>query len=582
MIRPPQSSGVVLRPTPKNYYLEQDKIRPPAETVAWVKERFALLGDDVLKKTLRIDTGRLDIPVYISLCGPAALNLTKNAKQMGKGASAVQAEASALMELAERFSFFHFFNHTEFTLARAAEIAEPKMPSRLAAEALYHPNETISQAVDAFEMLPQTWAWARNLTLDREEMIPLGWFYAINEYNGPAAGNCLEEAILQGMCEVVERHVSALVTENRLKTPAIDQSTISDPLAGELLQKFKDAGIKVWLKDFSCGMGIPSVGALCYDPSTFPHKSEIVYTAGTATSPVKALIRALTEVAQLAGDFDKKTSYEVSALPKFTGLEEAQYVMEADRTVSLASLPDISSGDLAEEVKACTASLADSGFPVYSLKMNHPVLDVPVVYNIIPKAHFAKRTVDTNAVFHAAKLASQLFPLDLAEGVLRGLGNLNGAGYYVPFFRAIVLIRRGEPLPALDCLKRALVFNPPDEDKPSIYVQMAVALKDMGQYDKALSALYKAASYPDPHQEVFNLMGFCHFKLNEYEKAIEAFSLAVESDPAVAINYANIGVNLRRLGEDQKALVMFRHALDLDPELDFAQTHYHELTQANF
>lgn len=579
MIRPPQSSGVVLRPTPKTYDLEQDKIRPPAETVAWVKKRFSLMGKDVLKKTMRIDTGRLKIPVYISLCGPAALSLTQNAKQMGKGASSKQAEASALMELAERFSFFHFINHTEFTMARAAKIAAPKISSQLAVDALYHPPQTIDQAINAFEMLPQSWVWARNLTLDKEEMIPLSWFYAINEFNGPAAGNCVEEAVLQGLCEVVERHVSALVTENLLKTPAIDQATISDPLARELLHKFKAAGIKVWLKDFSCGLGIPSVGALCYDPVTFPQESEIVYTAGTATSPAKAMIRALTEVAQLAGDFNKKTSYEVSALPKFKSLQDAHYVIESDQLVSLDSLPDISSFDFAEEVKALSESLAKRGFKTYALNVTHPVLEVPVVYTIVPKAHFAQRTIGGNAIFHAAKLGSQLLPLEMAEEVLRKLGQLKAAGYYVPFFRAIVLLRRGEPLPALEYLEKALDLNPPDEDRGSIYVQIAVALKDMGQYEKALAALYKAASFPDPHQEVFNLMGFCHFKLNDYQKAIDAFSLAVESDPAVAINYANIGVNLRRLGEDQKAFVMFGHALDLDPELGFAQKHYHELKQ---
>jgi ribosomal protein S12 methylthiotransferase accessory factor len=51
--------------------------------------------------------------------------------------------------------------------------------------------------------------------------------------------------------------------------------------------------------------------------------------AGTATSPAKALIRALTEVAQLAGDFHLGTSYLVSALPKFSTLEEAAYVTDA-------------------------------------------------------------------------------------------------------------------------------------------------------------------------------------------------------------------------------------------------------------
>ncbi len=65
---------------------------------------------DVLARTVRIDTGRLDIPVYISLCGEDATRFTGTKKQMGKGATPQQSEASALMELMERFSFFSFIH----------------------------------------------------------------------------------------------------------------------------------------------------------------------------------------------------------------------------------------------------------------------------------------------------------------------------------------------------------------------------------------------------------------------------------------------------------------------------------------
>ena len=90
----------------KSYTYDQDKVLSPEETVAHVRERFASVDLDILDKTMRIDSGRLDIPVYISLCGTDAVPLTSTKKQMGKGNTVIQAEASALMELAERFSFF--------------------------------------------------------------------------------------------------------------------------------------------------------------------------------------------------------------------------------------------------------------------------------------------------------------------------------------------------------------------------------------------------------------------------------------------------------------------------------------------
>jgi ribosomal protein S12 methylthiotransferase accessory factor len=545
--------------------------------VRWVQEGLARLGQEVLRRVKRIDTGRLDIPVYISLCGEAATAMTGTQKQMGKGASPIQAEASALMELAERFSFFHFMRTTAFPWHTAGQAPGPVMDFARAAQALYHPQGDLERARRVYELLPQTWTWARNLADDRDEMLPLGWFYAINEYNGPAAGNCQEEAVLQSLCEVVERHVSAVVTLEKRPTPAIRRESITDPVSRELIAKFEAAGIEVFIKDFTCEMGIPSVAALCWDPSTFPQSSEIVYAAGTATSPAKALIRALTEVAQLAGDFHTYSNYKVSALPKFASMAEARYVTEAAGEVDLDSLPDLARDDLLDEVRACAAALAERGFTVYSLDVTHPVLQVPAVYTIIPGAHFAYRTTGTDVVFHAAKLASQLADPDQALTVLSAMAELADEAYYLHFFRALALINLERPEEALASLRVALALNPPAQDEASIHTQMGAALKDLGRFEEAKLALGRAAAFPEPHHEVFNLLGFCHYMLKEHEESIAAFERAIEIEPGLAINYANIGSNLRELGRLNEACKMYEHALELDAGLDFARDNLERL-----
>jgi ribosomal protein S12 methylthiotransferase accessory factor len=583
---PPDSSGIKLAPAPKIYSRELDKARPPAETVAWVRERFQEMGSQVLRETLRIDSGRLDIPVYMSRCGAAATALIGTAKQMGKGASPEQAEASALMELAERFSFFHFMRMTDFPLLtprQARQVAgEAVMDFAHIAHSLHHPPQDLDRALAVYEELPLTWAWARNLSEDREEFIPLGWFYAINEYNGPAAGNCLEEAVLQGLCEVVERHVSALVTLEQRKTPGIAPDRLDDLVAMELVAKFRQSGVEVVLKDFTCDLGIPSVAALCWDPSTFPEKSEIVYTAGTATSPAKALIRTLTEVAQLAGDFESGSNYMVSALPKFSDLEQAAYVTRATDNRLLGDLPDVSRPDFNEEIQACLEALGRRGYTVYSLDVTHPGLAVPTVYTIIPGAHFAERTTDSDVIFHAAKLASQLDDPELGGRVLAAMGKAAGDGqgsYYFSFFQALALIEDEQPEEALAALDQALAQNPPARDLPSVLTQRGVALKDLGRYAEAAEVLERAAGFPEPHQEVFNLLGFCFYQQKQYEQAMEAFARAIEIEPGQGINYANIGSCLRELGRTMEACQMYRHALDLDPELDFARDNLRRLSQ---
>ena len=103
---------ITLEDAYKTSTYDQDKIMSPEETVARFRRRLQSAGLDILDHTERIDNGRLDIPVYFSVCGRDARNIIGNKKQMGKGASPAQAEASAIRELAERFSFFSFFrNH---------------------------------------------------------------------------------------------------------------------------------------------------------------------------------------------------------------------------------------------------------------------------------------------------------------------------------------------------------------------------------------------------------------------------------------------------------------------------------------
>ena len=117
------SYKIELKDALKGYTYDQDKIMSPEETVAGFKEKTAKLNLDILSQTRRIDNGRLDIPVFFSECGSDAKDVVGTKKQMGKGGTPAQSEASAVMELAERFSFFsfmkkedHFFYRTQFLL----------------------------------------------------------------------------------------------------------------------------------------------------------------------------------------------------------------------------------------------------------------------------------------------------------------------------------------------------------------------------------------------------------------------------------------------------------------------------------
>jgi ribosomal protein S12 methylthiotransferase accessory factor len=570
------NSGIELRDCFKTYSHDQDKARTPAETIRWVRERLSGFRLNLLSRTLRIDTGRLDVPVFLSLCGDDATRLTGTKKQMGKGATPEQSEASALMELVERFSFFSFVRETPFLL-----LTWDKVPgSAVSAEALkrsIHDSRTPTDRCDSFlKGCPLRWAVARSLTENRDRWLPIDWFYLINEYNGPAAGNTLEEAILQSLCEVVERHVGSVIAYEERVTPRIDPSSVKDPAAVELLEKFHRNGIQLHLRDFSLNTGIPSVGVLAYDPANFPEKSEIVFAVGTTSSPEKSLCRALTEVAQLAGDFESRTSYRPT-LPKYKSLEEAAYLMAPGPTVAIRSLPDLSDDNLRVEIERCVGALRDIGLEVLVLDVTHPELQVPAVYTVIPGAHFLDHTRDTDFPQHMARTVIRGLPPESAAAQLERLHDLFGPRYDLTFFLAHGHELLGNVEKALGLFEEALRQKPDPREIASIYVHMASCRKELGDYRGALRALEYAERRNWELKEIYNLRGFCYYRLKEHHKAIEAFERAIELDPGSAIDYANIGSNLRELGHKEEAVRLYRMALELDPSIDFARENIQRL-----
>ncbi|RUM34612.1 MAG: hypothetical protein DSY50_06245, partial [Desulfobulbus sp.] len=103
-----QKKTLRLHKCRKKYTFDQDKACSPEETVERFLRRLKDAKLDILQGVERIDTGRLDIPVYFSVCGNDARDIIGTKKQMGKGSTPEQSRASACMELAERYSFFSF------------------------------------------------------------------------------------------------------------------------------------------------------------------------------------------------------------------------------------------------------------------------------------------------------------------------------------------------------------------------------------------------------------------------------------------------------------------------------------------
>ncbi len=555
----------------KEYTFDQDKICTPEETVKRFREKLNRVNLDILKHTVRIDNGRLDIPVYFSLCGKDAEHTIGTKKQMGKGGTPQQSEASAVMELAERYSFFSFCKNSDnFFVEEYRNLKDRTIPFESIALSVHDDSDDLDRAKEVFSALPLEWTWAYNLTRREEVLIPFNWFYMINEFNGPSAGNCVEEALSQGICEIVERHVSSVVSREELNTAAISLDSLTDPMVLEMLKKYAKAGVKLYPTDFSLNTGIPSVGLLAYDPATFPEKSEIVWTAGTTPDPQKAFSRALTEVAQLAGDFNTNANYVASGLPKFRSIEEARFVTRTDEVVNINQLPDLSSDNIRIEVENCISALARIGMEVIVVNTRNSLLDIPAFYTIIPGSHFRERAAGTSVGLFSAKLIAESGNPVRALNELEKMDHSLPGEYYIKFYMGLCHLSMDDARKAQSYFEEALTLEPKNEDIPSIYSYLAHCLKDQEHFNQALSALEKAESYDTERTDVYNLMGFCYFKMKEHEKAIESFRKVLQLNPSSAIDYANIASNYRDMGDKKNAIRYYEFALELDPTIDFA------------
>ncbi len=569
-----------LSSCPKGYTTALDKAAAPAETLERVRARLQHLPSDILARTRRIDAGRLGIPVYLSVCGDDARRVMPTRKQMGKGASPEQAEASALMELMERYAFFTFWERMPDMVEATWSEAEARFGDALipVEDILYSVRDPLPPT-DARRILDLVrWKFfpATCLTTMRKVWLPLDWFKKLGEFNGTSAGNTEEESLLQGLCELVERHVCCIIDRERRVTPTIAPESVTDPVLRGLLDAFTREGITLILKDFSLGMPVPTVAALAMDPSTFPERSEIVFTAGTASSPTKAAIRAVTEVAQLAGDFCTGACYEASGLPKFNAWEETTWLRYGP-VLPLDSLPSLESPDILDELTSLVRQLGGRGYNTYAVSTMHPEVRVNAHYCMVPGFAFRERDKNQSLGLFVGRILAEEADMPTAERGLALLETLLPEAHFLPFFRGMLALRNNDLAGARALFAQAEPLQPEADSRGLAAFYTAYTHTLENAWDEALPALSRAVTLCPEMKEYWNLRGVAYFKTGDYAAGAEDFSAALRLDKGSAMDWANLGVCRKMLGETGEARAALKTALKIDPSLNFARTHLEEL-----
>ncbi|MEO7084386.1 MAG: YcaO-like family protein, partial [Gemmatimonadaceae bacterium] len=212
--------------------------------------------------------------------------------------------------------------------------------------------------------------------------------------NGCAAGAVLEEAVLQGALELIERDAVAIWWYNRVKRPGVDLASFDDRYISALLDRYAELRREIWALDVTSDLGVPTFAAI--SRRVDQPEQDIIYGFGAHLDPRVALIRALTEVNQsleavpvAAGPASHRTYLADSDAIRWwrhTTVEDDAY-LAPDPAVAprrCTSFRELASDDLHQDILTCTALAAASGIELLVLDQTRPDVGLPVVRVVAP------------------------------------------------------------------------------------------------------------------------------------------------------------------------------------------------------
>lgn len=385
-IREPLPAAAATR---KRYRSGTHRLVPPAQTLARIRPLLPVMGITRIASIGGLD--RLGIPVAMA-CRPNSRSI---AVAQGKGLDLDAAKASAVMEAAETWHAetieapLRLASFEEMRLHhRVCDVARLPMP----ADSGFHPDLRILW-IEGEDLLHGHPVWLPYELVHTDYTLPgpagSGCFVA--DTNGLASGNHLAEAILHGLCEVIERDATALWMLAAPETQAgrcIALDTIDDGGCRQVLQHFADADLDVRIWETTTDVGIAAFLSLIAGRDR--QEADPEFGAGCHPDRGVALLRALTEAAQARTTF-------IAGSRDDMGWDLYAEETRAERAATCAGLlrmapqrrfektPDAAAETVAEDVDLILSRLADVGIAeALAVDLSKPALRIPVVRVIVP------------------------------------------------------------------------------------------------------------------------------------------------------------------------------------------------------
>ncbi|MCD6295403.1 MAG: YcaO-like family protein [Deltaproteobacteria bacterium] len=336
----------------------------------------------------------------------------------GKGVTPRLSEASAYAELTERLSagmfypvfeeqvrfnipalysrdakrFLNFEWMRGYVNAHQNELDNPLRIEELLVNETHLSKGNISSVINS-EMC-RHWVDGFSLVKQKNVKVPVNFVNYIHGSNGMAAGNSIEEAMVQAACEVFERYVQIRVIRPEKEIPTIDRESVKNPFIQQLIKFYEKQNISVLIKDLSFDGILPVIGVLYINHNLSPDRLEHkVLIPGASLNLTEGLTRCFTEGIQgrttlkkPRPDFDKAVVHKEKV---------DDYYMLMRCGISLKDISFLEKGtttpfkekkckDIFQEIDEIKKICRHLGTDLIVLNHTHPILNFPVVRIVVP------------------------------------------------------------------------------------------------------------------------------------------------------------------------------------------------------
>lgn len=353
--------------------------------------------------------------------GIRALRADRRDAAGGKGRSDLDARVSAICEALERYSAIHrgdepcrVGRHSDF----GAQAVDP-FSFLLFSDHQYRHRDEWNATASGMQWIPEPyddqvieWSPTRSLVTGDVRFVPSaavylgfngeGTRYCRGDSNGLSGGNSIEEAILQGLLELIERDAVALWWYNRCRRPAVDIDSFGDAYLLDVASHYHARGRRLWALDLTTDIGVPCFAALA--ARTGHPREEIIFGFGAHLDAGIALSRAITELNQILPTvLRSEPDRRAQLLPEFAdalswwanatlALHEHLLPTDSLRPRRASDFETSRTTDLLQDIVSCADRVHAAGADVLVHDLTRPDVGLSVARVLAPGLrHFWRR-----------------------------------------------------------------------------------------------------------------------------------------------------------------------------------------------